>query len=53
MNTYNYKVCFLNGHTMRYEVFECVATDRKDAIEKMRDKYGRNFEHTVINAFPY
>lgn len=45
-----YQVFFIDGHDLKYKVFTCEALDEKDAISKMFDKHGRNFDHQIVNV---
>ena len=46
-----YNVCFIDGHDLKYKTFTCQAKNRKQAIEKMFDKYGPDFDHQVRDVF--
>ena len=46
-----YKVCFIDGHDLKYKTFTCTAENRKDAISKMLDLFGRNFDHRIADVF--
>ena len=47
----NYKVCFIDGHDLKYKTFTCWAEGRKQAIEKMFNTYGPDFDHQVKDVF--
>lgn len=46
-----YQVCFVDGHDMKYKTFKCEANSCKEAIEKMMDAYGANFDHQVKDVY--
>lgn len=46
-----YKVCFIDGHDLKYKTFTCNAENRKEAISKMLDLFGRNFDHRIADVF--
>lgn len=46
-----YKVCFIDGHDLKWKVFTCEAQNRVEAISKMRETFGANFEHRVGEVF--
>ena len=46
-----YKVCFIDGHDLKYKVFTCEALDEKDAISKTFNRYGDNFDHQIIEVY--
>ena len=51
VKTESYKVCFIDGHDLKYKVFTCEARSREEAIEKMMDVYGPNFDHHIEDVF--
>ena len=46
-----FKVCFIDGHDLKYKTFTCDAIDQKQAIEKMMDLFGSNFDHQITDVF--
>ena len=46
-----YKVCFIDGYDLKYKTFTCEAKSREEAIEKMMDAYGPNFDHHIEDVF--
>ena len=46
-----YKVCFIDGHDLKYKTFTCTAENRKEAVSKMLDLIGRNFDHRIADVF--
>ena len=46
-----YKVCFIDGHDLKWKVFTCQAQNRVEAISKMREMFGANFEHRIAEVF--
>lgn len=46
-----YKVCFIDGHDLKYKTFTCTAENRKEAVSKMLDLFGRNFDHRIADVF--
>ena len=46
-----YKVCFIDGHDLKWKVFTCEAQNRAEAISKMREMFGANFEHRIAEVF--
>lgn len=47
----SYKVCFIDGHDLKWKVFTCQAQNRVEAISKMREMFGPNFEHRIADVF--
>ena len=46
-----YKVCFIDGHDLKYKTFTCYAQNRVEAISRMREMFGVNFEHRIAEVF--
>ena len=46
-----YRVCFIDGHDLKYKVFTTEAENREQAIIKMREMYGSNFEHRITGVY--
>ena len=46
-----YKVCFIDGHDLKWKVFTCQAQNRVEAISKMREMFGANFDHHIEDVF--
>ena len=46
-----YRVCFIDGHDLKYKTFTCEALNRKDAISKMMDLFGPNFDHQIADVY--
>lgn len=46
-----YKVCFIDGHDLKWKVFTCEAQNRVEAISKMREMFGANFDHQISDVF--
>lgn len=46
-----YKVCFIDGHDLKWKVFTCQAQNRVEAISKMREMFGTNFDHQITDVF--
>lgn len=46
-----YKVCFIDGHDLKWKVFTCQAQNRSEAISKMREMFGANFDHQIADVF--
>ena len=46
-----YKVCFIDGHDLKYKTFTCWAETREQAVEKMFNNYGPAFDHQVKDVF--
>ena len=46
-----YKVCFIDGHDLKWKVFTCEAKNRVEAISKMHEIFGANFEHRIAEVF--
>ena len=46
-----YRVCFIDGHDLKYKTFTCYAENRKEAIGKMFDAYGPNFDHQISDVY--
>ena len=46
-----YKVCFIDGHDLKWKVFTCQAQNRVEAISKMREMFGANFDHQITDIF--
>ena len=46
-----YIVQFIDGHDLKYKTFRCTAENQQEAISKMFDVYGKNFDHHVIDVY--
>ena len=46
-----YKVCFIDGHDLKYKTFTCDARNRKEAIGKMFDLFGPSFDHQIKDVY--
>ena len=41
----------IDGHDLKWKVFTCEAQNRVEAISKMREMFGANFEHRIAEVF--
>lgn len=48
-----YRVCFIDGHDLKYKTFTCEAENRVDAIHKMHEMFGANFDHQIANVYMF
>lgn len=46
-----YKVCFIDGYDLKWKVFTCEAQNRVEAISKMREMFGANFDHQIADVY--
>lgn len=47
----NYKICFINGHSLKYSVFETAAADREQAQQLFNDRFGAAFDHAILYIY--
>ena len=46
-----YKVAYIDGHDMKYKIFETTAETKEDAVRKLRDSYDADFDHQIIEVY--
>lgn len=44
-----FKICFIDGHDLKYKVFKTEARSEDDAMERFNERYGANFDHQFIS----
>lgn len=44
-----WKVCFIDGHDLKYKEFITNANTREEAIDNMYLTYGYNFDHSITS----
>lgn len=45
-----YKISYIDGHDLKYKLFETVAEDPEEAIQKLRKSYEADFDHQIIDV---
>ena len=45
------RICFIDGHDLKYKTFTCEAQNQQEAISKMMDLFGANFDHHIEDVF--
>lgn len=45
----HYRINFIDGHSLKYTVFETQAADVDQAKSALFERYGPNFEHVIMN----
>ena len=48
-----YTVCFINGHTLKFNEAETEANTAEEAVEKVFAMYGNNFEHRLTGIYEH
>lgn len=44
-----FKICFIDGHDLKYKVFKTEARSEDDAMDRFNERYGANFDHQFIS----
>lgn len=44
-----FKICFIDGHDLKYKVFKTEARSKDDAMDRFNERYGANFDHQFIS----
>lgn len=44
-----FKICFIDGHDLKYKVFRTEARSEDDAMDRFNERYGANFDHQFIS----
>lgn len=44
-----YKICFIDGHDLKYKVFKTEAKSEEDAMDRFNERYGAEFDHQFIS----
>jgi len=44
-----WKICFIDGHDLRYKEYLTRAADVQEAVENMYSEYGHNFDHSITS----
>lgn len=46
-----YRIQYINGHSLKYEVFTTEADSRDEAISKLWDQFESDFDHRIIDVY--